>query len=50
MVYYSYLLKRISLIQERILYAEREGTGSNYLGDKANWVMICCLVEKILPN
>ena len=31
-------------------FAEREGTGSNYLGDKANWVMICCLVEKMPPN
>ena len=27
-------------------FAEREGTGSNYIGDNANWVMICCFVEK----
>ena len=29
-----------------VLFTEREGTGSNYLGNKANWVMICYLVEK----
>ena len=40
----------MSLIQETIFFAEREGTGSNYLGDKANWVIICCFVEKMPPN
>ena len=34
-----------------VLFTEREGTGSNYLGNKANWpwVMICYLVEKKCP-
>ena len=32
-----------------VLFTEGEGTGSNYLGNKANWVMICYLVEKKCP-
>ena len=34
-----------------VLFTEREGTGSNYLANKANWpwVMICYLVEKKMP-
>ena len=33
-----------------ILVVERERTGNNYLGNKANWVMIFCLFKKVPPN
>lgn len=33
-----------------ILFVERERTGNNYLGNKANWVMIFCLLKKMPPN
>ena len=47
-----FLLTKNDLFDPRdnFFFAEREGTGSNYLGDKANWVIICCFVEKMPPN